>query len=100
MASQLLADGMGPLYREACSEDLGDIIENAARALTRKPVVHCAEPCLARTSRPSRTATARPAVKSLRTAIRSNGLPEQVRATDPQGLPPRADAPYRPRATR
>jgi hypothetical protein len=35
MVSQLLADGMGPLYREACSEDLGDIIENAARALTR-----------------------------------------------------------------
>jgi hypothetical protein len=35
MVSQLLAHGMGPLYREACSEDLSDIIENAARALTR-----------------------------------------------------------------
>jgi len=35
MASQLLADGTGPLYREACGNDLGDIIEKVARALTR-----------------------------------------------------------------
>lgn len=35
MAGQLLADGMGPFYREACSDDLGDIIEEAIRALTR-----------------------------------------------------------------
>jgi hypothetical protein len=30
-----LADGMGPFYREACSDDLGDSIEEAIRALTR-----------------------------------------------------------------
>jgi hypothetical protein len=33
--SQLLADGTGPLYREACADDLSDIIENATRAFTR-----------------------------------------------------------------
>ena len=32
--SQLLADGAGPLYREASRDDLGAIIERAARALT------------------------------------------------------------------
>jgi hypothetical protein len=37
MVGQLLADGMGPFYREACSDDLGDIIEEAIRALTAKP---------------------------------------------------------------
>jgi hypothetical protein len=31
---QLLADGTGPLYRQACPGDLSDIIQNAARALT------------------------------------------------------------------
>ena len=35
MVSLLLADGTGPLYREACGDDLGDIIENVTRALTR-----------------------------------------------------------------
>jgi hypothetical protein len=35
MVGQLLADGMGSFYREACSDDLGDIIEEAIRALTR-----------------------------------------------------------------
>jgi len=35
MVSQLLADGTGPLYHEACSDDLGDIIEKVTRALTR-----------------------------------------------------------------
>ena len=35
MVSQLLADGTGPHYREASSDDLSDIIDNAARALTR-----------------------------------------------------------------
>ena len=35
MVSQLLADGTGPLYREACGDDLGDIIKNATWALTR-----------------------------------------------------------------
>jgi hypothetical protein len=30
-----LADGAGPLYREASGDDLGDIIENVTRALTR-----------------------------------------------------------------
>ena len=35
MISRLLADGTGPLYREACGDDLGDIIERATRALTR-----------------------------------------------------------------
>jgi hypothetical protein len=35
MASQLLADGTGPLYYEACGNDLGDIIEKVARALTQ-----------------------------------------------------------------
>jgi hypothetical protein len=33
MLSQLLADGAGPLYREASPDDLGAIIERAARAL-------------------------------------------------------------------
>jgi len=35
MISRLLADGTGPLYYEACGDDLGDIIENAAQALSR-----------------------------------------------------------------
>ena len=34
MVSQLLADGTGPLYREACRDDLAAIIERATRALT------------------------------------------------------------------
>ena len=35
MVSHLLADGTGPLYRQADGDDLGDIIDNIARALTR-----------------------------------------------------------------
>jgi hypothetical protein len=35
MVSKLLADGTGPLYREACGYDLGDIIETVTRALSR-----------------------------------------------------------------
>jgi hypothetical protein len=35
MVSQLLADGTGSLYREACGDDLGDIIEAMTRALSR-----------------------------------------------------------------
>jgi hypothetical protein len=35
MVSQLLADGTGPLYRQACGDDLGDIIEIVIRALSR-----------------------------------------------------------------
>jgi hypothetical protein len=35
MISRLLADGTGALYREAPGDDLGDIIENATRALSR-----------------------------------------------------------------
>ncbi len=35
MVSQLLADGRGPLYREACHEDLGAIAGQAVRALKR-----------------------------------------------------------------
>ena len=35
MVSQLLADGRGPLYREACRDDLGAVVERAAQALTR-----------------------------------------------------------------
>ena len=35
MVSQLLADGTGPLYRQTRGDDLGDIIANAARALSR-----------------------------------------------------------------
>lgn len=35
MVSQLLADGAGPLYREACGDDLGEMIEKVTRALTR-----------------------------------------------------------------
>lgn len=35
MVSQLLADGTGPLYRQADGDDLGHIIENATRALSR-----------------------------------------------------------------
>jgi hypothetical protein len=35
MVSQLLADGTGPLYREACRDDLDAIIERATYALTR-----------------------------------------------------------------
>lgn len=35
MVSRLLADGTGPLYREASGDDLGDIIENASQALSR-----------------------------------------------------------------
>jgi hypothetical protein len=34
MASQLLADGAGPLYRQAWGEDLGHILHTAIRALT------------------------------------------------------------------
>ena len=34
MASQLLADGTGPLYRQACGEDLGHILHAATQALT------------------------------------------------------------------
>jgi hypothetical protein len=33
MVSLLLADGAGPLYRQASSDDLGDILEKATRAL-------------------------------------------------------------------
>lgn len=36
MVSQLLADGTGPLYREACRDDLAAIIERATRALIRQ----------------------------------------------------------------
>ena len=35
MVSQLLADGTGPLYRQTRGDDLGAIIANAARALSR-----------------------------------------------------------------
>ena len=35
MVSQLLADGAGPLYRQASVDDLGDLIDKATRALTR-----------------------------------------------------------------
>ena len=35
MVSQLLADGTGPLYREARGDGLGDIIETVTRALSR-----------------------------------------------------------------
>ncbi len=34
MVVQLLADGTGPLYREAARDDLADLAEQAARALT------------------------------------------------------------------
>ena len=34
MVSRLLADGTGPLYRQACRDDLAAIIERATRALT------------------------------------------------------------------
>ncbi len=34
MVSQLLANGAGPLYREASRDDLGALAEQAARALT------------------------------------------------------------------
>lgn len=34
MVSHLLADGAGPLYREASRDDLGALAEQAARALT------------------------------------------------------------------
>jgi hypothetical protein len=34
MVSQLLADGAGPLYREAARQDLGALAEQAAQALT------------------------------------------------------------------
>ncbi len=35
IVSQLLADGGGPLYREACPEDLGAIVGRATKALNR-----------------------------------------------------------------
>jgi hypothetical protein len=35
MVSQLLANGAGPLYREASVDDLGDLIDKATRALAR-----------------------------------------------------------------
>jgi hypothetical protein len=35
LVSRLLADGTGPLYREACRDDLGAIIERATHALAR-----------------------------------------------------------------
>jgi hypothetical protein len=34
MVTRLLADGMGPLYRETCRDDLNAIIERATHALT------------------------------------------------------------------
>ena len=34
MVNQLLADGTGPLYHQACRDDLAAIIERATRALT------------------------------------------------------------------
>jgi len=34
MVAQLLADGTGPLYREAARDDLGAVVERAANALT------------------------------------------------------------------
>lgn len=34
MLSQLLADGAGPLYREASRDDLGAVVEQAARTLS------------------------------------------------------------------
>ena len=34
MAAQLLADGTGPLYREAARDDLGAMLERAANGLT------------------------------------------------------------------
>ena len=34
MVSRLLADGTGPLYRQACRDDLATIVERATRALT------------------------------------------------------------------
>ena len=34
MVSQLLADGTGPLYHQACRDDLAAIVERATRALT------------------------------------------------------------------
>lgn len=34
MVSRLLADGTGPLYRQACRDDLAAIIQRATRALT------------------------------------------------------------------
>jgi hypothetical protein len=37
LVSQLLADGTGPLYREASRDDLGVIIERAAEALALSP---------------------------------------------------------------
>jgi len=35
LVSHMLADGTGPLYREACRDDLGAIVEQARNALTR-----------------------------------------------------------------
>ena len=35
VVSRLLADGTGPLYRQADGDDLGHIIENTTRALSR-----------------------------------------------------------------
>src|SRR5262249_35937625 len=35
MISQLIADGAGPLYREACGDDLGTTIEKMAQALSQ-----------------------------------------------------------------
>jgi len=35
MASQLLADGTGPLYHPVRGDDLGDLVEKLTRALTR-----------------------------------------------------------------
>jgi hypothetical protein len=36
MVSQPLADGGGPLYREARGDDLAHIIENVTRVLSRR----------------------------------------------------------------
>jgi hypothetical protein len=33
MVTQLLADGAGPLYNEACGDDLGVVIGKVTRAL-------------------------------------------------------------------
>jgi hypothetical protein len=36
MVSRLLADGTGSLYRQSSTQDLGDLIATATRALTRQ----------------------------------------------------------------
>jgi len=92
MISQLLAYGTGPLQHQACTEDLGDIIENVRRALTRQPPLHRAE-MLSGPAKPMA-----PQSKRVRSHLLENGHSQKWSPPSRHPAPPvRSPA---PRATR